>query len=91
MHTWQVHVCVCVCIYTLIDTYSTYIVGRTADNLRGGRGNTWILGSDDCDKSSLTKFYDISTKSEDITLISENFIRSLNKYVCVDLNNEQSW
>lgn len=33
MHTWQVHVC----IYTLIYTYSTYTVGSTADDLRGGR------------------------------------------------------
>lgn len=33
MHTWQVHVC----IYTLIYTYSTYTVGSTADDSRGGR------------------------------------------------------
>jgi len=57
MHTWQVHVC----IYT--HTYIQYI-HCTADDLRGGGGTEWMLGSAECDKSSLTNVWEMSTKSE---------------------------
>lgn len=33
----------------------------------------------------------MSIKSEDVTLISENFMRPTEQYVHLDVNNEQSW
>lgn len=69
--------------------YSTDTIGSTADNLRGGRGTEWMLGSADCDKSSITKFWEMSMKSEDITLISENFIRPAEQ-ICVLISTMNS-
>lgn len=67
MHTWQVHAC----LYTLIHTVHT-LLGAQQTTWGEADRTEWMLGSADCDKS---QNFGKRVKSEDITLISEYFIR----------------
>lgn len=85
MHTWRTHAHT----HTHSHTHSKYTVRSTADDLRGGRGTVWMIGSADCDKQSSTNFLKTSMKSEDVTLISENSMRPTEQ-ICVLISTMNS-
>lgn len=79
-------------IYTLIHTYSTYTVGSTANNLRGGRGTEWDARQCRLWQVEVSQNFEKWVRDPKMSCSFQIIsFDPLNRCVCVDLNDEQSW